>query len=400
MTPAEPAAQAEAWIVKQLRDAKTTPAARRLGRLHQRLQDRRRQDQVRQHAVTVAGEIITAGYTQWETARWFRITSRTLRQWRHDDDHGQSTAPLAGRPAARSGRGPRNSVIHYLDLYGPGVGLRHLHEAFPDMSRAELDDLLTRYRRVWRHRHRRPLHVLHWTTPGAVWAIDLAQPPAPIDGIADDLLAVRDLASGRQLLWLPLRDAAAPAVADALATLLVIHGAPLVVKSDNGSAFGAPAVATLLRNFGVVGLFSPPHTPSYNGAIEAGIGALKDRTEAHAARHGRPGHWTWDDVAAARMEANATARPHGPAGPTPDEAWAARPSLTTDQRRSFRRSVEGHRDNALREWQELHTASRSVLSERAVDRVAIRRALVEHGVLLFTRRSIPPPIPRQKAEAI
>ena len=172
------------------------------------------------------------------------------------------------------------------------------------------------------------------------------------------------------------------------------------MKSDNGSAFGAPAVATLLRNFGVVGLFSPPHTPSYNGAIEAGIGALKDRTEAHAARHGRPGHWTWDDVAAARMEANATARPHGPAGPTPDEAWAARPSLTTDQRRSFRRSVEGHRDNALREWQELHTASRSVLSERAVDRVAIRRALVEHGLLVCSRRSIPPSIHRQKTEAI
>jgi transposase InsO family protein len=345
VTPAEPAAQAEARVVRQLRAAKAAPAARRLGRLRQRLQDQHRQDRVRRHAVAAAGEFIGAGHTQRENARWLRITSRTLRRWRHDQGRGRSPAAPAGRPAARSARGRRNEVIHHLDLYGPGVGLRHLCEAFPDMARAELEDLLTRYRRVWRRR-RRPLSVLHWTTPGAVWAVDLARPPAPVDGIFDHLLAVRDLASSRQLLWLPLRDATAAAVADALASLLVIHGPPLVVKSDNGSAFGAPAVATLLRNFGVASLFSPPQTPSYNGAIEAAIGALKDRTEAHAARHGRPGRWTWDDVAAARREANATVRPHGPAGPTPDEAWAARPPLTTDLRRSFRRSVEAHRDDA------------------------------------------------------
>ena len=64
-----------------------------------------------------------------------------------------------------------------------------------------------------------------------------------------------------------------------------LHGPPLVVKSDNGSVFGAPAMETLLHDFGVLHLFSPPGTPSYNGAIEAGIGSLKARSEAHAARH-------------------------------------------------------------------------------------------------------------------
>jgi hypothetical protein len=58
----------------------------------------------------------------------------------------------------------------------------------------------------------------------------------------------------------------------------------------------------------------------YNGAIEAGIGSLKTRTERQALWAGRPGPWTWQDVEAARQEANATARPHGAYGPTPEQS--------------------------------------------------------------------------------
>jgi transposase InsO family protein len=385
-------------IVEQLRDVKTAPAPRRLGRLTQRLEDQRRKELVRRHAVAVATDIAAVGYTQKEIADLLRITARTLWQWRHEGSRPH--AQLTGRPAVRSAPEQRNNVIHYLDLFGPGIGLPPLQDAFPVMTRAELDDLLTRYRRVWRERHRQPLHVLHWTTPGTVWAMDFAEAPNVIDGMSQYLLAVRDLASGQQLLWLPIRHTTAPAAAAALASLLVIHGAPLVVKSDNGSTFGAPAVATLLHDFGVLSLFSPRHTPSYNGSIEAGIRSLKERTEAHAARHGHPGSWNWDDVAAARAEANATARPHGINRPTPDEAWAARASLTTEQRVSLRRSVEEQRCIARNELNVSLDGPWPVMTERAVDRVAIRRALVEHGVLLFSRRSIPPRIPRQKSEAI
>ena len=178
------------------------------------------------------------------------------------------------------------------------------------------------------------------------------------------------------------------------------YGTPWVLKSDNGSAFGAPAVATLLHNFGVLSLFSPPRTPSYNGAIEAGIGSLKARTAAHAARHGRPGCWTWDDVAGARLEANENARPRGLTGPTPDEAWAARASIPTSERASFAELVEDHRWTARRELALPSSGPLPVLTDRAVDRIAIRRALVDRGVLLFPRRPIPQPIPRQKAKAI
>ena len=348
----------------------------------------------------MAADIAAVGYTRTEIADLLHVTARTLRQWRHASSVAADSVRLTGRPAHRSTPGQRNAVIQYFDLFGPGIGLPPLRDAFPTMIRGELDDLLRRYRRVWRHQHRQPLHVLHWTTPGTVWAMDFAEAPNVIDGVGAYLLAVRDLASGKQLLWQPLREATSAAAAAALAGLLAVVGPPLVVKSDNGSAFGAPAVATLLHNFGLLSLFSPPHTPNYNGAIEAGIGSLKARTAAHAARYGRSGWWTWDDVAAARLEANANARPRGLTGPTPDEAWAARASIPTSERVSFAELVEDHRWTARRELVLPPSGPLPVMTDRAVDRIAIRRALVDRGVLLFSRRSIPQTILRKKAEAI
>jgi hypothetical protein len=38
------------------------------------------------------------------------------------------------------------------------------------LGRNEFDDLVRRYRRVWRLRYQQALHVLTWTTPGTVWA--------------------------------------------------------------------------------------------------------------------------------------------------------------------------------------------------------------------------------------
>jgi hypothetical protein len=80
------------------------------------------------------------------------------------------------------------------------------------MARAALDDFLRRYRRVWRQLHQQSLHVLHWPVVGRVWAIDLHGPRPAVDGLYPHLLAVRDLSSGQQLLWLPVADATATTV--------------------------------------------------------------------------------------------------------------------------------------------------------------------------------------------
>jgi len=238
--------------------------------------------------------------------------------------------------------------------------------------------------------------VLHWPVAGRVWAIDFTGPLAPVDGKYPYLLAVRDLASGQQLLWLPTTDPTAAETVKALASLFATHGAPLVLKSDNGSAFIAEATRELLVQFGVENLFSPPSMPNYNGSIEAGIGSLKARTEDHAARHGRAGQWTWDDVEAARWEANATARPHGVNRPTPDESWAARQPIGAEERTLFRATVERLRQ----EFEPTLEESEDAITHRARDRQTIRRALEQHGYLHYTRKRIHLPIPRPKAASI
>jgi len=166
---------------------------------------------------------------------------------------------------------------------------------------------------------------LRWHHVGAVWAVDYAEPPQPIDGRYAALVSVRDLASGKQLAWLPVPEATAEQAAAALESLFREHGPPLVLKSDNGSPFTAEQSVALLREWQVVPWFSPPYTPRYNGACEAGIGGLKVRTHPLAAQHGRPGRWNSEDVEAARRLA--------------DEEHYPRPTARTDGRRRSGRVV-------------------------------------------------------------
>src|SRR5262249_163030 len=182
--------------------------------------------------------------------------------------------------------------------------------------------------------------------------------------------------------------------------LFVEHGAPLVLKSDNGSPFGAEVVQDLLATWGVKTLFSPPRMPRYNGAIEAGIGSLTTRTDRHAARQGHPGFWSWEDTEAARQEANATARPQGENGPSPDEAWQGREPIVAGEREAFLPTVTPFQEEGEHDQGGPPSNPRDEQCKRARDRQAIRRALVEHGYLYFRRRRILPPIPRQKVADI
>jgi transposase InsO family protein len=160
------------------------------------------------------------------------------------------------------------------------VGVPAEHAAFPALGRNELADLLARRRQAVHERYRDTVHVLHWQQPGRVWAIDFAEPSLlgaswslpPVDGWYPYVMAVRDLASGYQLAWLPIPEATAETTQAALAHLFDVHGAPLVLKMDNRSAFRAEALKDFLREKNVIELYSPPHRPSYKGPSKRRLG--------------------------------------------------------------------------------------------------------------------------------
>ena len=369
----------------------SSPAQRR-GALNQQA-EREQENSVRRHAAVVGRLLLGLGWAWSRIGDFLKIPDRTLRHWCGKLLDRLGPARPLGRPRLRSGREERNAVIALLDELGPAVGVPMLRECFPGMSRAELEELLKSYRQVWREHNREPLRVLHWPVVGRVWAIDYTGPLPPVDRRYPHLLAVRDLASGMQLLWRPLEAANGENAAAALERLFAWHGAPLVLKTDNGGPFGCPAVRDVLRDHQVEALFSPPRWPRYNGAIEAGIGAMHERTDARAARAGHAGFWTIDDAAGAMSEANALARPHGP---SPSDQWAERlPILPTD-RDHFRRSVEHHLDHEKRATGPCIDDAPDVWSKRAMARHAIRLALEECGYLHYTRRRILPLITGRK----
>lgn len=348
------------------------------------------------------------GACLWDAARRLGLAARTLQEWEQAWEKHQLRPASRGRPSGRTAPEIRQQVLETLEAMGPNTGVPVLRALFPEVPKRELEELLHRYRVDYRRERYETIEELVWTQPGAVWAVDYTEPPAPIDGAYRKILAVRDLASGKQLLALPVPQESGSATANALDRLFFQHGAPLVLKSDNGSTLTAQLVHDLLADCQVLALLSPPQFPRFNGACEAGIGSFKTRAHHLAARNGRPAQWTCDDVEGARLMANETARPKGHRGPTPDEMWEARRTILADERDVFRYTMETHLEAREEERRERvtaqscsPTANPDNTRERAASvRSAIRHALEAHGHLVTRRRRIPLPVKVQKPARI
>ncbi len=353
------------------------------------------QQAIRLQAVHLHRSLAEQGRTCAYSATRLGVPVRTLRQWDQTFRRDHQRLPTLGRPKRSSTSEQRAEVFRLLNDRGPGLGLPTLRSHCPGPTRAELEEIVTFYRCLWQEQNQVWRHRLHWHSPGTVWAMDFTEPPAPIDGLYRYLFAVRDLASGYQLLWWPVADLTAAVTIEALTLLFTIHGAPLVLKSDNGSAFIAEQTRQLLRTWQVEVLFSPPRTPSYNGAIEAGNGSLKTRTENQAEAAGRPGQWTSADLEAARLRANAS-RPRRLKGRTPEETWTSRRPLTQTDRQCFQTTVDQERRQARADKGIPEDLALNRHQQATVDRKALPRALVAHDYLSFTRRRIPSPIPPPK----
>jgi transposase InsO family protein len=200
-----------------------------------------------------------------------------------------------------------------------------------------------------------------------------------------------------ELAWQPVADVTAATTIAAVSHLFAQHGAPLILKSDNGPAFKSADWLELLNRWRVTRLLSPPHAPWYNGSCERGIGALQARTAYFAARHGRPDHWTRADLHDAARQANQLHRPEDRPHASAQQLWDARTRTTEEARTLFEHALEGHRA-ALEE-----KSGARVLNARQrarLEREAARQALEERGLLHVTWRSIPLPLTVKKVANI
>jgi transposase InsO family protein len=323
------------------------------------------------------------GSTLSALAERLGVPRTTLASWTESWSETRSKVTARGRPAERPEPAVRREVIETLRSEGTGVGIPELGRRFPGAARRELEELRARYASCLRRRGpREALYRLEWTRPGAVWASDFTHVPFPIDGAFPKVTLVRDLASHEQLLAEPATGESAGEVRLALESLFLEHGPPLVLKLDNGPGYVAEATRELCARHGVLVLPSPPYTPSYNGACEAGVGSIKSRCRRIADAAGRPARWTRDDLERAREQCNHCV-PVGTA--TPHELWSARTRIHAAERARFR-EVRAAREAAERERRGFDQLAPLKRADQAmIDRAAIVAALIDRDLLKLRR---------------
>ena len=314
-----------------------------------------------------------------EVTRGLGVSERTVRRWRKDA--WASPPTRRGRRPVWALREDRNQVYRFLRERGAGTPLAAVRAAFPHLARADLRELLSRYRRLQRREAQRYQSRLEWRQPGTVWAADFKERREPIEGRYRWILSIKDLASRCQLVWQPLVDASAEGVRATYARLFAEQGPPLVLKSDNGGPFRAEEVKQLLAEYDVVPLFNPVRHPQYNGGVERANGQLAGYQEALAEFHGRPGSPTCEDADSARRLANELALPDGWQGLTAGELWEQREPISPDQRSAFLAKVAEHRAEVRAQWNFAPDEALTHYQAAAVDRRAVRDALVAYDLL-------------------
>ncbi len=163
----------------------------------------------------------------------------------------------------------------------PDWNLPKLRKALPGLPRNSAAAYLRRYERLRRKRRRRQHRVL-WKVPGTGWAIDGTWLERCVDGSGRRALIVVELHSKKTLALESVSGERVGEVERVLAALIQKHGAPLVLKLDNGSAFISLRIAVFCALRGITLMHSPPRRPTYNGTCEVSGRWAKRRAQAAA----------------------------------------------------------------------------------------------------------------------
>jgi hypothetical protein len=217
------------------------------------------------------------------------LSYASFQRWQHHLKRGQ---PALCKP------GPHK--VAPLNLEALLVALRHLphgrqrsrglgtlYQQYRDqISRRDLQVLAKRVRQELAHRHQAELRHITWRVPGLVWSLDDAE----LARFADRKLylhQVQDLASRYKFTPWVGEQVVGETVAVHLEQLFLQHGAPLVLKRDNGSNLNQQAVDEVLARYLVLPLNSPPHYPPYNGGMECAVRELKTPLVEELLAHGQ-----------------------------------------------------------------------------------------------------------------
>lgn len=167
-----------------------------------------------------------------------------------------------------------------------GIGLPRLRATIPGLPKNSAAAFLKRVKRVRGRRRGRRWCVLQWLVAGAVWAIDGTWFDRPVAGRGRRALVVVEMHSRRTLCVESVAGERAAAVIACLRRLIALHGAPLVLKADNGSAFSSKCLARFCRRHGITLMHSPVRRPRWNGTCEVSGRWAKRRAEAAARARG------------------------------------------------------------------------------------------------------------------
>lgn len=351
----------------------------------------------RECAVRVVRSFRKLGGTLKKICELLRVSERTIRNWRVKLREHRYALPLRGRPPVRSKGRMRAAVIRTLKSKGAETPLRVLQEKHPKLARREVADILQCYR-AQKQKSGRWVQYTEWTRSAVVWATDTVDLQQKVDG-ARYALTIVDLGSHKRLGTPTLKKKTGAQVARQLNRAFRRHGAPLVLKRDNGSEFANPHVDALLEEWGVVSLPSPVRRPQYNGACEAHNGVLRKHVDARV-KHARRKQWKRADLVAATRERNNSVRPWGPSGPTPNEAWARRRFVSLRLRERFQSAVRCQRELRQRHTRIARARTLAPNFQARLHRRVTVDALKRFDFLSIHRRRIHPPIKSKRTARI
>ena len=217
---------------------------------------------------------------RWSYPRLCRVVGvpyGSFRRWK---------ARLGQQQPPRVRPGPKKVVpLSLAELRGAVDGLDHGSQRSrgtgalgrqyqAQLSRRDLGALITTARRALAAQRQAACCHIAWHAPGVVWAVDdteLARSPHQ----TLRLHQVQDLASRYKFRPWVGEQIVGETVAARLEQLFLQHGAPLVLKRDNGGNLNQAAVDAILARYWVVPLNSPRQYPPYNGGMERAVRELK-----------------------------------------------------------------------------------------------------------------------------